>query len=247
MRGGSAADARREARQLPPLPPGADPTPEAEGEGPSEAGTPPGNGARAGGTPAQSRELRARGQRTLRKLLDAGVEVFETRGYHAARVDDVVKLAHTSHGTFYLYFANKEDLFRALMAEVADQMQALAEDLGPLTSGPKGRAELQAWIGRFADLYERYGAVIRAWTEAEIGSHEFGRMGNDVMLRFTSVLTERIAAVAPKDLDPVIAALALVAMLERLNYYVLSRQVRITKPQMVDTLARVTHSALFGN
>jgi AcrR family transcriptional regulator len=236
---GSAADARREARQLPPVSPAAKP--------PADAKMPPEDGARSGGTPTQSRELRARGQRTLRKLLDAGVEVFEARGYHAARVDDVVNLAQTSHGTFYLYFANKEDLFRALMAEVADQMQALAEELGPLTPGAEGRAELHTWIGGFADLYERYGAVIRAWTEAEIGSHEFGRMGNDVLIRFTSVLTDRIAAVAPKDLDPVITALALVAMLERLNYYVLSRQVRITKPQMVETLARVTHSALFGN
>jgi len=182
----------------------------------------------------------------MRKLLDAGVEVFAARGYHAARVDDVVKLAHTSHGTFYLYFANKEDLFRALMAEVAGQMQTLAEDLGPLTPGPAGLAALQEWIGRFADVYEHYGPVIRAWTEAEIGSDEFGRMGNDVLARFTQVLTERIAAANPTDLDPVIAALALVAMFERLNYYVLSRQVRVNRTQMVDTLARVTHAALFG-
>ncbi|HEX4491996.1 MAG TPA: helix-turn-helix domain-containing protein, partial [Acidimicrobiia bacterium] len=70
------------------------------------------------GRPAQGRELRARGQRTLRKLLDAGIQVFATRGYHAARVDDVVKLARTSHGTFYLYFSNKEDLFAALTSEV---------------------------------------------------------------------------------------------------------------------------------
>ena len=193
------------------------------------------------------RSLRARGQRTMRKLLDAGVEVFAARGYHAARVDDVVKLAHTSHGTFYLYFANKEDLFRALMAEVAGQMQTLAEDLGPLTPGPAGLAALQEWIGRFADVYEHYGPVIRAWTEAEIGSDEFGRMGNDVLARFTQVLTERIAAANPTDLDPVIAALALVAMFERLNYYVLSRQVRVNRTQMVDTLARVTHAALFGS
>jgi AcrR family transcriptional regulator len=200
----------------------------------------------AGGAPAQTRELRARGQQTLRKLLDAGIEVFETRGYHAARVDDIVKLARTSHGTFYLYFANKEDLFRALMAEVADEMQVLAEDLGPLTSGPNGRAELQAWIGRFADLYEHYGAVIRAWTEAEIGSHELGRAGTDVLTRFTRVLTDRIAAASPPGLDPVIAALSIVAMLERLNYYVLSRHVRIGRAQMVETLARVTHAGLFG-
>jgi AcrR family transcriptional regulator len=182
----------------------------------------------------------------MRKLLDAGVEVFETRGYHAARVDDVVKLARTSHGTFYLYFANKEDLFRALTAEVTSEMQTLAASLGPLAPGPEGRADLEAWIGRFADLYEHYGAVIRAWTEAEIGSHEFGRLGTDVAARFARVFSERIAAAAPDDLDPVIAALALVAMLERLNYYVLSKQVRVPRDQMVATLARVTHAALFG-
>jgi Bacterial regulatory proteins, tetR family len=73
------------------------------------------------GTPAQGRELRARGRRTMRKLLDAGVEIFAQRGFHAARVDDIVKLAKTSHGTFYLYFSNKEELFRALAQEVADE------------------------------------------------------------------------------------------------------------------------------
>jgi AcrR family transcriptional regulator len=205
-----------------------------------------GNGTRAGGAPAQTRELRARGQRTLRQLLDAGVKVFETRGYHAARVDDVVKLAKTSHGTFYLYFANKEDLFSALMSEVAAEMQALADALGPLEPGPAGRAELEAWIGRFADLYEHYGPIIRAWTEAEIGSDAFGRLGTDVMTRFTQVLTDRVADVAPPDIDPGVAALALVAMLERLNYYVLSGQVRVGRLQMVETLARVTQAAIYG-
>jgi AcrR family transcriptional regulator len=205
-----------------------------------------GNGTRAGGAPAQTRELRARGQRTLRKLLDAGVKVFETRGYHAARVDDVVKLAKTSHGTFYLYFANKEDLFSALMAEVADEMQALADALGPLAPGPDGRAELEEWIGRFADLYEKYGPIVRAWTEAEIGSDAFGRIGVDVMTRFTQVLTDRVADAAPPGVDPTIAALALVAMLERLNYYVLSGQVRVDRDEMVETLARVTQAAVYG-
>jgi AcrR family transcriptional regulator len=209
------------------------------------AATAAGNGARDAGRDA-GRELRTRGQRTMRKLLDAGARVFATKGYHAARVDDIVKLARTSHGTFYLYFANKEELFGVLAAEVADEMQVLAESLGPLTPDAEGEARLREWIAEFADLYERRGAVIRAWTEAEIGSHEFGRLGTDVLARFTRALTERIAAAAPPRLDPVITALALVAMLERLNYYALSDQVRVARPKMVDTLARVTHAALFG-
>jgi AcrR family transcriptional regulator len=182
----------------------------------------------------------------MRQLLDAGVEVFASKGYFAARVDDIVKLARTSHGTFYLYFANKEDLFRALASEVADQMQTLAESLEPLEPGPAGEATLRAWIARFADVYEHYGPIIRAWTEAEIGTHEFGRLGNDVLARFTRVLTQRIAEAAPPDLDPTIAAVALVAMFERLNYYALAGHVRADPGDIVDTLALVTQRALFG-
>src|SRR5215468_10634821 len=90
------------------------------------------------GAPAEGRELRARGQRTVRKLLDAGITVFGTKGYHAARVDDIVKVAKTSHGTFYLYFANKEDLFRALALDVADELHALVDSLAPLTPDTTG-------------------------------------------------------------------------------------------------------------
>ncbi len=35
-------------------------------------------------------------------------------------------------------------------------------------------------------------------------------------------------------------------MIERCNYYVLSQQVRISREQMIATLASVTHAALFG-
>ena len=192
------------------------------------------------------RELRARGRNTRRKLLDAGAQAFATKGYHATRVDDIVKLAHASHGTFYLYFPNKEELFRALATEVADQMHALAATLGPLRPTPAGREELRAWIAEFADLYERYGPVIRTWTEAEIGRSEFGRLGTDLLTQFTRELHRRVAEVAPLDMDAGVASLALVAMLERCNYYALTRQVRIDRDAMIDTLARVTYASLFG-
>src|SRR5205809_3523587 len=105
-----------------------------------------------GGGPAQERELRAQGRKTMRKLLDAGMTVFERRGYHAARVDDIVKVARTSHGTFYLYFANKEDLFRALLADVAQELNALSESLGTIGPGDDGYDELRSWLGRFLDI-----------------------------------------------------------------------------------------------
>jgi AcrR family transcriptional regulator len=190
--------------------------------------------------------LRARGKLTRRRLLDAGAQAFAARGFYATRVDDIVKLAETSHGTFYLYFSNKEELFSALAAEVAEAMQEHAASMQPLAPDAEGRAALRAWIADLSQLYDQYGPVIRAWTEAEIGASEFGRIGTDVLTQFTRVLAQRIAEVAPPGLDPTIASLALGAMRERLHYYVLSRQVRVSNDAMVETLARVTHASLFG-
>jgi AcrR family transcriptional regulator len=187
----------------------------------------------------------------MRTLLDAGTQVFASRGYHAARVDDVVKLARTSHGTFYLYFANKEDLFGALTSEVASAMHDLAEALPALESGPAGLAALREWVASFSELYDKYGPVIVAWTEAEIGDSSFGRLGDDLISDLAGVLVRRIRAVEPDGsdpdgIDPQVAALALVAMIERLHYYAMTRQVRIGRAEMIDTLACVIHAAICG-
>ena len=204
-------------------------------------------GAARGGAPAQERELRAQGKKTMRKLLDAAMTVFETRGYHAARVDDIVKVAKTSHGTFYLYFANKEDLFRTLTADVAEEMTELSESLAPISANDDGFRELREWLQRFADLYQHYGPVIRAWTEAETDGTEFGRIGTDVLNSFTRTLIARIGeSKGATGLDPQVAALAMVAMIERFNYYLLSRQLKIDRDEMLDTSASIIHVGLFG-
>src|SRR5215471_18782230 len=116
-----------------------------------------------GGAPAQERELRAQGRKTMHRLLEAGRAVFEKQGLHNARVDDIVKAAKTSHGTFYLYFANKEDLLRALATECAQEIDALADRLGPVTPDAEGVAELRSFVQQFFGIYKRYGPVLRAW------------------------------------------------------------------------------------
>jgi AcrR family transcriptional regulator len=51
------------------------------------------------------------------ELLDAALDLFVERGYAATRLDDIASRAGVSKGTLYLYFANKEELFKALVRE----------------------------------------------------------------------------------------------------------------------------------
>jgi AcrR family transcriptional regulator len=186
-----------------------------------------------------------RGERTRSRLLEAGSAVFAERGFHAARVDDVVKTARTSHGTFYLYFANKQDLFRALATEVATEMAALAGEFPPLPPTGEGPAAVRDWLGRFADLYDREGAVIQAWTEAEISDSEFGRIGGDLVREFIGRIAAQIRPAAP-DLDALMAATAIVAMIERSYYLFVSGTPKADREVVLDTVAGAIYAGVYG-
>ena len=62
------------------------------------------------------------------RLLRAAVDVFGERGYHAARVSDIVGRAGVAQGTFYLYFENKEAIFLRLVDDFFGRL--LGETLG---------------------------------------------------------------------------------------------------------------------
>ena len=66
--------------------------------------------------PGAPRWARRKDQRPS-EVLAAALDVFVRRGYAATRLEDVASRAGVSKGTVYLYFSNKEELFKALVRE----------------------------------------------------------------------------------------------------------------------------------
>jgi AcrR family transcriptional regulator len=121
-----------------------------------------------GGVPARDRELRAQGRATVRRLLEAGMIEFEERGFQGVRVDDVVRRAGISHGTFYLYFSNKEDLFKALLRDALHDMETVAGDFPVVTRDEAGKTVLRRWVRKFFDVYAEHATVLRILSSAEV-------------------------------------------------------------------------------
>lgn len=201
-----------------------------------------GNG--SGGTAAQGRELRAQGRKTMAKLLDAGMQVFADRGFHAARVDDVVRAARASHGTFYLYFSSKEDLLRALAVQCSEQMEALAATLGDVTPDEAGWQELRSFLDRFLSTYARYGPVIRAWMEDHVDDRQVNRLGVGAFTAIATALGQRMHAAGASSGEAPVAAL--MALLERFAYFRASRRLGFEDDVTLDTLTTVLHRGFFG-
>src|SRR4030081_191610 len=86
-----------------------------------------------------------------KQILDAALAVFAERGLAAARLDDIAKRAGLSKGTIYLYFPNKEELFREVIRQSVvafiEQGETRFQELGdPLQA-------LDAWmVGYWAYL-----------------------------------------------------------------------------------------------
>ena len=61
------------------------------------------------------------------ELLAAALDLFVDRGYAATRLEDVARRAGVSKGTLYLYFENKQELFKAVVRENVVQVIGQAE------------------------------------------------------------------------------------------------------------------------
>ena len=101
-------------------------------------------------------EIRPQPRWTRRKearpeeIISAALELFVERGYAATRLEDVAARAGISKGTLYLYFENKEDLFKAVVRLNVVPILKYGEDL------------VQVFSGSSAELVSQ---LVRGWWE----------------------------------------------------------------------------------
>jgi AcrR family transcriptional regulator len=173
------------------------------------------------GAPASKRVLRSQGRRTMRKLLDAAMIAFDRRGYHATRVNDIVEIAKTSHGTFYLYFSNKEDLLRALVTEAATEAQHLYDALNasPEQGGHPQWEDVHGWIRAYSAMWIRYAPLFRVWTDLATIDPELVDVIRQTFKVMSEALAQQIGTEASGHIiDAEAAGLATLAMLDRFHY-----------------------------
>lgn len=68
-----------------------------------------------------------------REICAAALDVFADKGFAAAKLDEIARRAGVSKGTLYLYFEDKQDLFRAVVrSAIAPNIEAIASAISAL-------------------------------------------------------------------------------------------------------------------
>ena len=69
------------------------------------------------------------------EIISAALDVFADRGFAATKLEDVARRAGVTKGTIYLYFENKEALFKALIRQTIVPVIARGEELAKSFTG----------------------------------------------------------------------------------------------------------------
>jgi len=155
---------------------------------------------------------------TQSQLLEAARRVFAERGYQATSVAAITDAASTAHGTFYLYFRNKEDVFAQLMATAMDELYShTLTELDPETH-LYDPAVARDRVAGFLQVAVSQGKIWRALLEAILVSPALAASWLELRAVFHQGLADRLAIYQSRgefrDLDPSLVAQTLAGMLE---------------------------------
>ncbi|MGB6179635.1 MAG: TetR/AcrR family transcriptional regulator [Rhodococcus sp. (in: high G+C Gram-positive bacteria)] len=163
----------------------------------------------------------ARGIRTRAALVAAARVVFERDGYLDARLVDITAEARCSSGTFYTYFAGKEEVFAAVLEVSQDDMMHPGTSHVPGDGDPV--AIIEASNRAYLDAYERNAKLMELLEQVAAVDARFRRLRRnraDAFVRRNgrSIADLQARGLADTGVDAFLASLALSGMISRLAF-----------------------------
>jgi TetR/AcrR family fatty acid metabolism transcriptional regulator len=151
-----------------------------------------------------STEKRSEPASTRERILDAALDVFASKGYHEARLDDIVETAHISKGSIYFYFPNKERLFLALVDQFADLIERRATEA--IARQPRvGIDRVRAAVMAVLETFGRYRRPAKILLVQAVGlGATFEKKRLEVTDRFAALIKRHLdEAVAVGEIQPI--------------------------------------------
>ena len=152
---------------------------------------------------------------TQERILVAATELFLTRGYGNTTIAHVAEHAEVSRATVFWHFSDKESLFRECFNRLCEPFRAsLARDLSSLPPEKRLREQVELYQSFIAQHRADVDGFIRWATEHTSFRDWLVRTVLDLHHRFGGALTETLAEIVPRELDPHTVAMGVLMMLD---------------------------------
>jgi AcrR family transcriptional regulator len=147
-------------------------------------------------------------QVTERKILDAALELFRTKGFEEATMRDIAAAAGVATGAAYYYYPSKDAIVLAFYQRSCDEMQPRIEDAvakAPANLDDKLKALIEVKLDYFAPFRSVLRALLKNGADPAHPLSPFASSNKPIreidVAWFGKVLRDCHVRV-PKDLDP---------------------------------------------
>jgi AcrR family transcriptional regulator len=205
------------------------------------------------GLPANGTLLTARGVRSRAALLAAARRLFQSKGYANTKIADITQEAGRALGSFYTYFANKEEVLEQLAEDFKAEINERLTDLD-LT-----RAEPYDVIRELCAVYwsscRNHSAELAAIFQASMMDERFARRWREIRSDARRNIAAGIRAVGQagraQNPEPEATASALGSMMDYFSYVWLieggeADRSSLSDDVAIETMARVLYRTVFA-
>ena len=185
----------------------------------------------------------ARGEATRRKLLSAAELLFGQGGFHATSIGAITSEAGVGHGTFYLYFGSKEDIFRELVRYLSHELRAAIRES---VTGLTDRVEVEeTGVRTFLEFAQRHRDLYRIVLEAEFVAPDLHRWYYERLAEgYSAGLEAAMAAGQIPRVDPQTLAYCLMGMAHFMGVRWVVWEGREPPEEATEALTRIMRGAL---
>lgn len=185
-------------------------------------------------TPPMTREA------TRRRLLEASLSVFATKGLHETRVDDICDVAAVARATFYRHFDGKAEVFAALHAEMAEEVIRTARDLEPVGPDAEGLRTLRSFVADLLAMSEHWAPVVSSLSAGNDAGPGIRERSIEVTAEFSREVGRRFVDGSVIAVDPATAAIAVIALVEGVGNQLRTWSLEVDRAEVIDLLALQT-------
>jgi len=141
----------------------------------------------------------ARLEKRRRRIANAALSLFASRGYNAASVEEIVAQARMSKSAFYEFFTSKEHCFRELLADEGGAL--IHETLAAAATGRDHHERLRLGITTFVLSCFQQASVARLLIVESVGLSEgVDEVRHELQGRFAGAVAEEVRHA--KEHDP---------------------------------------------
>jgi AcrR family transcriptional regulator len=138
--------------------------------------------------------------RHRRQMLAAALDLFSVKGYHNVSMHEIAGKAEFAIGTLYKFFKNKEDLYKALIMEKADEYHRILGDV--LSKENDTLAVIGDYIAAKAEIFANSVATLRLYFAETRGASFNIKAGLDQDIRkLYDEMVEQLASTIKKGID----------------------------------------------